>query len=211
MTNYWESKFLNGGAVWGYEPSESAMISAEEFKKKGLNNILIPGFGYGRNARHFIEKGFNITGIEISGSAINVARANRIDCTIHHGSVTSMPFDGKVYDAVFCYALIHLLNKRERKHFLNSCYSQIKINGLMIFIVTSKVTELYGKGKYLSKDRFEIEPGLKVYFYDSDSIIREFSPFGLVEYREIKEPVKFMKGVEPLSLYFVVCRKGELM
>jgi predicted SAM-dependent methyltransferase len=210
MTNYWESKFRVGGAIWSFEPSDSAMISVEEFKKKGLINILIPGIGYGRNARLFIDKGFIITGIEISESAINVARANNIDCIIHHGSVNDMPFDSKVYDAVFCYALIHLLNKHERKHFLNSCFNQIKTNGLMIFIVTSKKMDRFGKGRYLSKDRFEIEPGLKVFFYDSDSIVREFSPFGLVEFREIEEPVKFMEGVDPLRLYFVICRKGNL-
>ena len=211
MTNYWESKFRSGGSIWGFEPSDSAMLSVEEFKKNGLTNMLIPGIGYGRNARLFHGSGFRVTGIEISESAINVARANKIDCTIHHGSVTAMPFDSKIYDAVFCYALIHLLNKHERKHFLSSCFSQIKINGLMIFIVTSKMTDLFGRGRYLSKDRFEIEPGLKVFFYDSDSIIREFSPFGLVEFREIEEPVKFMEGVDPLSLYFVVCRKGDHM
>ena len=99
------------------------MISVEEFKKRGLINILIPGIGYGRNARPFIDKRFSITGIEVSESAINVARANKIDCTIHHGSVTDMPFDSQVYDAVFCYALIHLLNKHERKHFLRSCFT----------------------------------------------------------------------------------------
>ena len=79
----------------------------------------------------------------------------------------------------------------------------------MIFIITPKMADLFGRGRYLSKDRFEIEPGLKVFFYDSDSIVREFSPFGLVEFREIEEPVKFMIGVDPLRFYFVVCRKGE--
>lgn len=130
------------------------MLALEVFKKNGFSNILIPGLGYGRNALLFLESGFRVTGIEISESAINVARANKIDCTIHHGSITDMPFDSKVYDAVFCYALIHLLNKHERKHFLNSCFSQIKNNGLMIFIITSKMADLFGRGRYLSKDRF---------------------------------------------------------
>lgn len=205
--NYWESKFKNTGTQWGFEPSASAMLALDIFKNNQLNNILIPGIGYGRNARLFLESGFMVTGIEISESAINAARANIIDCTIHHGSVTSMPFDKKVYDAVFCYALIHLLNRPERKGFLKSCLNQLKDNGLMIFVVTSKQTDMFEKGNYLSKDRFEIEPGLKVFFYDSESIEREFSPYGLLEYRMIDEPVIFIKGVEPLKLYFVVCRK----
>jgi ubiquinone/menaquinone biosynthesis C-methylase UbiE len=205
--DYWESKFRNGGALWHFEPSDSAMIALETFRKNGLNNILIPGIGYGRNARLFLDSGFSVTGIEISKSAINVARTNGLDCTIYHGSVTDMPFDDEVYDAVFCYALIHLLNKPERQQFLKSCFTQLIKNGLMIFVITSKKMDLFGKGKYLSKDRFEIEPGLRAFFYDSDSIEREFTPFGLTYYKEIEEPVKFTKGVDPLRLYLVVCKK----
>jgi SAM-dependent methyltransferase len=207
MTGYWESKFSNGGALWSFEPSDSAIAALEILKKNDFKKILIPGIGYGRNARLFLEAGFNVTGIEIARSAINVARLNGIDCTIHHGSVMDMPFDNETYDAVFCYALLHLLNKTERQHFLKSCLNQLKDNGLLIFAITSKRMDLYGKGKYLSRDRFEIEPGLKAFFYDSDSIEREFSQFGLVEHREIEEPVKFMKGADPVKLYLVVCRK----
>lgn len=207
MTDYWEAKFSNGGALWSFEPSDSAITALEIFKKNDLKKILIPGIGYGRNARLFLDAGFNVTGIEIARSAINVARLNGIDCTIHHGSVTGMPFDNDIYDAVFCYALLHLLNRTERQHFLKSCFKQLKDDGVLIFVVTSKKMDLYGKGKYLSSDRFEIEPGLKAYFYDSESLVREFLPYGLVEYEEIDEPVKFMKGVDPLKLYFVVCRK----
>ena len=64
MTDYWESKFRNGGSIWSFEPSDSAMISVEEFKKNGLNFVLIPGIGYGRNARLSIDKGFSVTGIK---------------------------------------------------------------------------------------------------------------------------------------------------
>jgi hypothetical protein len=205
--NYWESKFRMGGSLWGFEPSESAISAVDIFSKNKLHKILIPGFGYGRNARIFIDNGFLVTGIEISGSAIEVARLNKLDCIIHHGSVTSMPFDNELYDAVFCYALVHVLNSYERKTFLKSCFNQLNDNGLMIFTVTSKEMDGFGRGKLISKDRFEIEPGLKVFFYDAESIEKEFSPYGLIDYKLIDEPVKFMKGVNPMKLYFVVCRK----
>jgi SAM-dependent methyltransferase len=205
--NYWESKFRSGGSLWGFEPADSAISALEIFCKNDLRKVLIPGFGYGRNARLFIDNGFLVTGIEISESAIGVARSNKLNCTIHHGSVTSMPFDDELYDAVFCYALIHLMNSAERKTFLRSCFNQLKDNGLMIFTVTSKEMDLFGRGKQISKDRFEIEPGLKVFFYTPESIVKEFSPFGLYDYKLIDERVKFMNGVAPMKLYFIVCKK----
>ena len=209
MTEYWESRFKNEGAMWKSEPSDSAICTLEYFKKENITKILIPGFGYGRNGRIFIENGFNVTGIEISGSAIDIASESGIECVIHHGSVTSMPFDNEQYEGIFCYALIHLLNKNERQLFLKSCFDQLKRGGVMIFTTTSKNTGLYGHGRKISNDRFEIVKGLKAYFYDADSIIKEFSDFGLVEYIDIEEPVKFMTGEEPVRLKYVICRKQD--
>ena len=195
--------------MWKSEPSDSAFAALNLFKSNRINNILIPGIGYGRNARLFCDNGFDVTGIEISKSAINLAKADRLNCKIHHGSVTFMPFDDRQYDGIFCYALIHLLNRKERRAFLKSCFNQLKPGGLMIFVVTSKQNSLYGSGKYLSKDRFEIAKGLRVFFYDPESVSKEFSDFGLIECTDIEEPVKFMEGEEPLKLLMVICKKRQ--
>lgn len=209
MVEYWESRFKSEGPMWDFFPSDSAIKASDIFRSGGLKHILIPGFGYGRNARLFIEKGFEVTGIEISGSAIELAKANGINCIVYHGSVTTMPFDHNKYDGIFCYALIHLLNKHERKAFLKSCFTQLKDNGIMIFVVACVQSGMYGNGKYLSKDRFEVLKGLKVFFYDLKSVTEEFSAYGMVECTEIEEPVKFMEGQEPVKLLFVQCRKDS--
>jgi SAM-dependent methyltransferase len=208
MDEYWESRFKKEGAMWKFEPSDSALNALHIFKFERICKILIPGFGYGRNAKLFIDNGFEVTGIEIAGSAIDIARANRIECKIHHGSVNSMPFDNEKYDGIFCYALIHLLNKRERLAFLTSCFNQLNSGGLMVFAIASKLTGLYGRGKYLSRDRYEISKGLKAYFYDSDSVMKEFSRFGMIDCIDIEEPVKFMEGEETVKLKFVICKKN---
>jgi len=207
MIDYWESRFKDEGAMWKFEPSDSAMVALELFKINGINNILIPGCGYGRNAKLFYDAGFNVTGIEISQSAIDLAISCGLDYKIHHGSVNSMPFDNKQYDGIFCYALIHLLNKNERSSFLKSCYNQLNKGGLMIFVVASKQMTMYGKGKYISKDRYRISNGLNVFFYDNLSVSNEFSDYELIRCTDIAEPIKFMDGQEPMKLKFVMCKK----
>jgi SAM-dependent methyltransferase len=207
MSEYWESRFKNEGAMWKFEPSDSAILAMKLFISENIREILVPGFGYGRNARLFIDNGFIVTGIEISRSAIDLARANNIQCTIHHGSVTSMPFDQNQFEGVFCYALIHLLNKWERRTFLKSCFNQLKPGGMMVFTVTSKLNALCGRGRYLSTDRYEIAKGLNVYFYDDDIILEEFREFEIIECRDLEEPVKFMEGEDPMKLKIVICKK----
>jgi SAM-dependent methyltransferase len=207
MADYWELRFRKEGAMWKYEPSDSAILAMELFKSNKISKILIPGIGYGRNAIIFLDNGFEVTGIEISESAIALANAKGLNCKIHHGSVTSMPFDNEQFEGIFCYALIHLLNKNERRKFLFSCFNQLKKNGIMIFVVASKQNGLYGTGKYISHDRFEISKGLKVFFYDSESITSEFGSFGIVDEKDMEEPVKFMEGQEPVMLKYVICKK----
>lgn len=207
MIEYWDSRFKEEGSMWKFEPSDSAIIALDLFKSNGINKILIPGFGYGRNAKLFYDNGVNVTGIEISKSAIDLAKSNGLDCLIHHGSVVLMPFDSEQYNGIFCYALLHLLNKTERRFFLKSCFNQLKSGGLMIFTVVSKQANMFGNGKLLSKDRFQIMKGLNVFFYDSESIKKEFADVGLLEFKDIDEPIKHMIGQEPLKCKFVICRK----
>jgi 2-polyprenyl-3-methyl-5-hydroxy-6-metoxy-1,4-benzoquinol methylase len=94
----------------GFEPTDSATLTKDFFLEKNIKDILIPGIGYGRNAKVFIDNGINVTGIEISKTAIELARQNGLNIPIFHGSVTDMPFDNKLYDGIFSFALLHLLN-----------------------------------------------------------------------------------------------------
>jgi len=208
MTEFWESSFIENQMMWGFEPSDSAILTKDFFLKKNVKDILIPGIGYGRNAKVFIENGINVKGIEISKTAIELARKNELNIPIFHGSVTDMPFDDKLYDGIFCYALIHLLNDREREKLIKDCYNQLKPNGYMIFTTISKEAPMFGKGKQLGKDYFEIMEGVKMFFYDAESIKQEFGKYGLIEFSEIVEPHKNMENKPPFKFLMVKCQKA---
>jgi SAM-dependent methyltransferase len=208
MTEFWESSFREKQTMWGFEPADCAISTAGLFRKNGLHKILIPGFGYGRNAKLFSDNGFNVTGIEISETAIDLAKKHYGDTIkVYHGSVSNMPFDDELYDGIFCYALIHLLNKRERVKLIKDCYNQLISNGYMVFVAISKETPAYGKGKKISKDRFKTAHGVNLFFYDSDSILKEFSKYGLIEAKEINEPVKNIGDKPSLKFWQITCRK----
>lgn len=209
MTEFWESSFIEKQAMWGFEPADSALLAKDFFIQNEIKDILIPGIGYGRNAKIFIDNGLSVTGIEISNTAIDLAKLHYgTDMKIFHGSVNDMPFDNKLYEGIFCHALIHLLSAKERKKLLKDCYNQLKPNGYMIFSAISKKALNYGMGKQLSKDRFEILKGVKMFFYDSDSIMQEFGKYGLIEILEIEEPVKNMDNKPPLKFLIAKCRKS---
>lgn len=196
---FWEANFIEKQEMWGFEPSRSAVLTKDFFVEKSIKNMLIPGIGYGRNAQVFRDNGIAVTGIEISKTAIDMARKHYgNDMTIYHGSVVDMPFDTQQYEGIFCYALIHLLDADERKKLINDCYNQLSEGGYMVFTAISKKAHTYGKGKWISKDRYEIFEGVKMFFYDEESIGEEFEAFGLFEVTEIEESFPF---------YLIKCRK----
>ena len=197
---FWESAFHEKQEMWGFEPSKSAVLTNDFFVRESVKNILIPGIGYGRNAQIFTDNGIAVTGIEISKTAIEMA-AKHYDTNmmIHHGSVTDMPFDDNKYDGIFCYALIHLLDSNERVKLVRDCYHQLSENGYMVFTVISKDAHTYGQGKFVSKDRYEMFGGVKMFFYDIESIRAEFEKAGLFEIMEI---------IENYPFFLIKCRKG---
>lgn len=208
MTEFWESAFKEKQTMWGFEPADCAVATMNFFREKGLIKILIPGFGYGRNAMIFRENSFDVTGIEISETAIDLARNHYGEgIKVFHGSVSDMPFDQELYDGIFCYALIHLLNVAERAKLIKDCYNQLAPNGYMVFVAISKNFPTYGKGKEISKDRFETAHGVNLFFYDSDSIEKEFGKYGLMEAKEVAEPSKEEKGKSQMKFWQITCRK----
>ncbi|MCG6191483.1 class I SAM-dependent methyltransferase [Maribellus maritimus] len=208
MTEFWEESFKDKKEMWGFEPADSAIATTELFKNIGLNKILIPGFGYGRNAKIFIDQGFDVTGIEISETAIDLAKKHYgDDLKIHHGSVSEMPFDQYLYDGIYCYALIHLLNESEREKLINDCYNQLNTNGYMVFIAISKLDARYGNGEEISKDTFKTGHGVNLFFYDADSVKKEFGDYGLIKSEEISEPSMNVDNKPSQRFIQIICRK----
>ncbi|WP_057940562.1 class I SAM-dependent methyltransferase [Algoriphagus resistens] len=192
MTEFWEKAFKDKQEMWGLCPAKSTVLVKDLFVENEVKTILIPGIGYGRNAQIFRDNGMTVTGIEISQTAIDLGQKHfGNDLTIYHGSVTEMPFDNNLYDGIYCYGLIYLLSKNERVKLIQDCYNQLTENGLMVFAVITKEAKTYGQGTYISKDRFEMFGGVKIFFYDRETIEEEFGNAGLFEIIEVEEDYPF--------------------
>lgn len=201
MTEFWEEAFKTSQEMWGFEPAPSTVLTKDLFLEHKVKNVLIPGIGYGRNAQIFRENGMTVTGIEISKTAIDLAKKHfGSDLIIHHGSVTEMPFDTTLYDGIYCYALIHLLSKQERAKFIQDCFNQLAEGGIMVFAAVTKEAPLYGQGTCIGKNRFELASGLKMFFYDKEILQEEFAEAGLFEILDVMDIFPF---------YLVKCRKTK--
>ncbi len=194
--------FKDNQEMWGFEPARSTVLTNDYFVEHNVKNVLIPGIGYGRNAQIFRENGMTVTGIEISKTAIDLAHKHFGDeLTIHHGSVTEMPFDKNLYDGIYCYALIHLLDKNERTKLIQDCFNQLSDDGYMVFATVTKKAQIYGQGSCVGTDRIELPGGLKMFFYDMGTIQEEFGKAGLVEILDVADIYPF---------YLIICKKNKV-
>jgi len=199
-SEFWENSFKAKQSMWGFTPAQSAQLALELFKQHSLQDILIPGFGYGRNGKLFYDHGFTVTGIEISATAINIAKAHYgDDMTIYHGNVSDMPFDNKLYDGIFCYALIHLLDEQGRKKLIQDCYQQLNPGGYMVFVALSTNSSTFGQGVKISENNFVSRHGVNLFYYDQKLIDTEFGEYGLVDVAEMIE--------SPQVFWSIICRK----
>lgn len=208
IPEFWEQAFSQRHEMWWWTPADSAKRALELFEKNVLHTILIPGFGYGRNAEVFTKNGYKVTGIEISETAVELGKKHFGDSIkIHHGSVSSMPFDTELYDGVFSYALLHLLSEDARKKCIRDCYNQLSPGGYMVFVSIAKSDFRYGQGKEVKTDTFEMPYGVTLFFYDTESIDIDFAEYGLVESIEISEGEKDMSNAQQQRFWYIVCRK----
>ena len=192
--------------MWGEKPTDNAYDVLELMQKRNIKNVLIPGFGYGRNAKVMYDQGVAVTGIEISKSAIERARKYfKSSVNIYHGSVANMPYDDKKYQAVYCYSLLHLLDISERQKLIHDCYAQLETGGVMVFVALSTSDTRFGVGQEIEKNTFHSPQGLNLYFYDEKMIREAFGPYNILDVKEIGEP-----KANPTEIHWmVVCEKSD--
>lgn len=185
---YWNERFSRGGRIWGQNPSKSALYALELFQKCNIKKILIPGAGYGRNSKLFSANNFEVVGIEISEIAYNVAKDFDPKTKFILGSVLNLPFDDEIYDAIYCYNVLHLFLEKERLDFLNKCSNQIKNGGFLFFTVFSEREESYGTGLKIEEDTFESKPGRPTHYFSHIDLLEHFKIYKIIETDLLEEP-----------------------
>src|SRR5271157_1631667 len=181
MENDGDGRYIKEGRIWGDTPSVTASYACKLFRSKGAKKLLIPGIGYGRNARVFVEAGFSVDGIEVSGEASNILKANLPGVECFRGSALDMPFSDTIYDAIYCFNVLHLFREQERRSLTKKCLDRLKENGLAFFTVFCEKEPSFRKGKEVEPGTFESKPGRPVHYFTDDDLRSHFKDFMILE------------------------------
>jgi SAM-dependent methyltransferase len=204
---YWDKRFQDEGRLWGDSHSRTAEYALELFHRHKVSKILIPGSGYGRNSRFFSASGFDVTGIEISEVAGEMAKKYDPLTRFYQGSVLNMSFDRDKYDAIYCFNVLHFFLENDRKLFLKECADKLKDNGLMFFTVFSDREPSFGKGKEIEKNTFESRPGRLAHYFTEDNLREHFKDFKTLEIGILEDPEDHGGGPHTHILRYILAQK----
>ncbi|MEE9524980.1 MAG: class I SAM-dependent methyltransferase [Candidatus Woesearchaeota archaeon] len=108
--------------------------------------ILDVGCGPGRDAKLFSEKGFNVTGIDLSESMLRIAKKIAPKAKFKIMDLRKLDFEDKSFDVIWFVASLLHIKKKDARRTLNEMYRVLKPEGVMALSVKK------GKGEGLGKD-----------------------------------------------------------
>jgi SAM-dependent methyltransferase len=185
---YWNERYQREGQIWGENSSRAVWIAIQLFGLRGASQILVPGCGYGRLSSLFSLSGFAVAGVDISETALEMARRLDQRGVYYHGSALKMDFDGLPYDAFFGFNILHLMLAAERRALIRECRRKLKAGGLMFFTVFSEQEEDFGKGHKVEENTFESRPGRPAHYFTEADLTDHFKDFTIVEMGMLEEP-----------------------
>ena len=188
MTTFWETRFASEGAIWGPEPSKTVERAHSLFQRDSIQTLLIPGSGYGRNAAFFAQRGYDVTGIEVSKTALELAQKLDPDSRYIHASVLDDVLQDETFDGIYCFNVLHLFLATERREVIRRCRRWLRPGGLAFFVVFSEIEETYGKGAAVEDNTFETRPGRPAHYFTDADLRAHFTDFTIIETGLVSDP-----------------------
>jgi SAM-dependent methyltransferase len=198
LKTYWEERFRKEGMIWGERPSSTVDQAIELFKMHDVTEVLVPGAGYGRNARALGAAGFRVTGVEISKTAVRLATEFDRNTQFYTGSFLEEELQrsavqpGAVqpgairpgaFDGIFCFNVLHLFRRPDRMRFVAKCHALLKEDGVAFFTVFAETDGSYGKGEEVEWNTFESKPGRPAHYFTESDLREHFVEFDAIEAR----------------------------
>jgi len=163
MVNEWDDVYRNyklEEIPWHSSYPEKLLIELVEkgFIKKG--DVLDMCSGDGTNSIYLASKGFNVFGIDISSTAVDIAnkrcRENGFSCNYLVGNVLN-PNIAKKFDLVFDRGCFHHVSNKNKSRYAKILYNLLKDNGKVFLVCFSDKNKFF---KSISKKE------IKKYFVD---------------------------------------------
>ena len=156
------------------------------FDKIKTGKMLDLGCWTGNFSYYFSHEGFQVVGLDVSDTAINIARmrytvSDNLKFLVGNGE--KIDFPNNSFDVVLCWAVLHHLEGDERDAVLAEIRRVLKNGGYLIATGFSEKDQKYPGVKKKVSDL----TGTIYYKQSKEEFLEMFSGFSLIEYKHIED------------------------
>jgi SAM-dependent methyltransferase len=184
----WEEVYRREGRV--FEETHSAMSGLMVlFREKGVTRVLDLGSGSGRHTLLLAENRFEVYGIDISSTGVEITRQTlmekKLKADVKVGNIyEKLPYLDGFFDAIISVQTLHHNTTDKIRKLIGEMERILSSGGYIFVTVPSKMNQadkfkLIEKGTYMPLDGRE--KGLPHHFFTREEIVKLFSNFEIEE------------------------------
>ena len=177
-----------GEIPWNIETPPNAIVELCESRKVKPCKTIDLGCGAGNYAIYLANIGFDVTGVDISQTAIKIAKENAekkgVKCNFLVADVLGDLNEVKeTFDFAYDWELLHHIFPEKRKKYVENVYRILNPRGKYLSVCFSeKDPQFGGSGKYR-----ETRLGTILYFSSEDELKGLFDPYFNIKELKTKE------------------------
>jgi tellurite methyltransferase len=172
MVKSYDQEYGKEELLWGIEPSTAAKELLKH-RKEGL--VLDVGMGEGRDVLFLAEKGFQVTGVDLSEIAVNkclkLAKEKGLTVEALAGDFLDYYPDNR-FDVIISNSTLHLMEKDSVRRAVVKMKKMTRKNGLNIIAVFSE------------KDTSDVP-----YKFEKDELKLFYKDWKILDYKEFSTPL----------------------
>ena len=166
----WDERYATGDAPWDVGETDEHLASFVEAGRVGGGRALEVGCGTGTNALWLAARGFHVVGVDVSGLAIERARAKassgKVSCAFHCLDFLNDDLPAGPFDFAFDRGCFHIFDEAaERARFVERVAGLLGPDGLWLSLIgsTEGAERLEGPPRRSARDvAMAIEPELEL-------------------------------------------------
>lgn len=169
--------------------------------KRPTERVLDIGCGNGNHVMYFAEQGLSAAGIDISESAIDIARerANRrgLDVELETGSAETLQWTDDTFDLVVSDGVLDHVSFIEAKHIVDEVQRVSTPNAYIFLSLRSTADSECGRGEQVEENTYVLqegyEEGMIQHFFDRQHIAELLADYEIFDIEHIKHeyPTEF--------------------
>jgi ubiquinone/menaquinone biosynthesis C-methylase UbiE len=174
------------------------------FKDHNVHLVLDLGCGTGRHSVFLENKGFSVIGIDLSKSALKIARKwmqeGLAGTTLVQAAMTCLPFRNNSFDGMISISVINHAVSKDIKTTIDEIHRTLKKDGLIVANLTSIEDPRLGTGKKVEDNTFLIFEAFEQnqfeelhHFFTKNEVLELFTGFSETDVSFLRERPNYLK------------------